>query len=51
MDFEQNHDGDKSGRTIYEDESKKTYPDVPNISKGKRKMVGKNVWFVNLTTT
>ena len=43
MDIEQNHDGDKSGRAIYEDESKKTYPDVSQHFKRKKKNGGKKM--------
>ena len=39
--IEQNHDGDKSGRAIYEDDSKKTYPDVSQHFKRKKKNGGK----------
>ena len=51
MDIEQNHDRDKSGRALYEDESKRHILMSPKISKGKRKMDGKNARFANRTTT
>ena len=41
IDIEQNEDGDKSGRAINEDESKKTYPDVSQHYKRKKKKGGK----------
>ena len=37
MNIEQSRDGGKSGRAIYEDESKKTYPDVSQHYKRKKK--------------
>ena len=51
IDVEQNEDGDKSGRAINEDESKRHTLISPNITKGKRKKAGKNVGYANHTTT
>ena len=42
MDIEQAHDRGKSRRAIYEDESKKTYPDVSKHY--KKKKGGKKCW-------
>ena len=44
IDIKQNEDGDKSGRAINEDESKKTYPDVSQHYKRKKKKDGKKCW-------
>ena len=44
MDIEQTHDEGKSGRAIYEDESKKTYPDVSQHYKRKKKKGRKKCW-------
>ena len=44
MDIEQSHDGGKSGRAIYEDKSKKTYPAVSKHYKRKKKKGGKKCW-------
>ena len=44
MDIEQTNGGGKSGRVIYEDESKKTYPDVSQHYKKKKKKGGKKCW-------